>query len=244
MSLYLSRLCLNPLCAAALKLAADPYELHRKLAPTVYASGGDAVIAGDGTRRAGLLFRVDATDQGPVVLMQTSCIPRWDALQLAPRVLRDTPQHKLFQPSFYAGQRLNFRLLCQPSRRLSGQFGTKANGKRKPGPRRACRTDEQRLAWLHRKSHDNGFIVESVGLTLVNWINSKRRQTAGGQPAESYEAAQARAHSGGPERLLGAVRFDGVLVVADPNRFSQAIACGIGPGKAFGFGLLSVAPAT
>jgi len=43
------------------------------------------------------------------------------------------------------------------------------------------------------------------------------------------------------EPLLGAVRFDGVLVVTDPHKLREAVANGIGQQKAFGFGLLSLA---
>ena len=42
---------------------------------------------------------------------------------------------------------------------------------------------------------------------------------------------------------FGDVVFEGRLVVTDVERFRQALADGIGSGKAFGFGLLSVAPA-
>lgn len=46
------------------------------------------------------------------------------------------------------------------------------------------------------------------------------------------------------ERLgwLTAVQFDGVLVVTDPDKLREAVRNGIGPQKAFGFGLLSLAP--
>jgi CRISPR system Cascade subunit CasE len=37
------------------------------------------------------------------------------------------------------------------------------------------------------------------------------------------------------------VDFDGVLRVTDPALFTQSLAAGIGAGKAWGFGLLSVA---
>jgi CRISPR system Cascade subunit CasE len=40
-----------------------------------------------------------------------------------------------------------------------------------------------------------------------------------------------------------AVRFEGVLAVTDPEVFRATVAAGIGSGKAFGFGLLSVGPA-
>ena len=41
---------------------------------------------------------------------------------------------------------------------------------------------------------------------------------------------------------LRSARFDGILEVTDPAAFAATIAAGIGPAKAFGFGLLSVAP--
>ena len=39
-----------------------------------------------------------------------------------------------------------------------------------------------------------------------------------------------------------AVRFDGLLRVTDAGDFRETLICGIGPGKAYGFGLLSIAP--
>ena len=49
----------------------------------------------------------------------------------------------------------------------------------------------------------------------------------------------------GPERQVVSVfsvLFEGILEVADHERFCQVIRHGIGPAKALGFGLLSVAP--
>ena len=40
-----------------------------------------------------------------------------------------------------------------------------------------------------------------------------------------------------------AVLFDGLLEVTDADAFRNTLAAGVGPGKGFGFGLLSVAPA-
>jgi CRISPR system Cascade subunit CasE len=37
------------------------------------------------------------------------------------------------------------------------------------------------------------------------------------------------------------VDFEGILEVTDPEEFAAAVTAGIGPAKAFGFGLLSVA---
>jgi CRISPR system Cascade subunit CasE len=39
------------------------------------------------------------------------------------------------------------------------------------------------------------------------------------------------------------VTFQGRLRIIDRQRFLQALAQGVGPGKAYGFGLFSIAPA-
>jgi CRISPR system Cascade subunit CasE len=242
MNLYLSRLCLNPLFAPALKLAADPYELHRKLLDTL-SCRKEKPPTGEQPKTADLLFRVDATDTGPVVLLQTAMEPDWEALELAPRALRCPSQTKKYSLTFAKGQRLAFRLLCQPAMRKSGQFGLKPNGKRMPGPRRACRDDQQRLQWLRRKANDGGFDIETVGYTFVDWGNTKPLQAKGGSPTETHEQAKRRAFGSGVHQRLGGVRFDGILVVTDPDKLRHAVRNGIGPQKAFGFGLLSLAPA-
>lgn len=156
--------------------------------------------------------------------------------------MRRPPETKPYAPQLRTGQTLSFRLLCQPSMRKSGQFGLKANGKRKPGPRRTCATDEQRFAWLKRKSQESGFVVEFVGVTLLEWRNTKPIQLQRGVVAETHEQARQRAFN--PAHRLMAVRFDGSLVVVDPDKLLAALHRGIGPAKAFGFGLLSIAPAS
>jgi CRISPR system Cascade subunit CasE len=217
MSLYLSRISLNPLHAPAIKLAADPEALHKKL----YA----LLATGTGAEERHCLFRVEATEAGPNVLLQTVAEPEWDALELAARSLRQPPETKAYDPTFVQGQRLSFRLLAKPSIRKAGEFGLKANGKRKPGPRITCRDDEERLEWLRWKGNDSGFTVESVGLTILS------------VPAVKSDVGP-RAKGGS----FTAVQFDGVLVVTDPDKLREAVRNGIGPQKAYGFGLLSLAP--
>lgn len=217
MSLYISRLALNPLFGPAIKLAASPEELHAKLYALVPTPG-------HGTSRS-LLFRVDVSDNGPVVLLQSSAEPDWAALEVAPRTLLEPPATKEFDPTFRLGQRMGFRLLARPSTRKSGDYGLKKSGKRQPGPRVDCRDDEQRLEWLRRKSGQHGFQVEAVGLTMVS------------MPA--VKSDRAPREKGGS---FTAVQFDGVLVVTDPEKLREAVCNGIGPQKAYGFGLLSLAP--
>jgi CRISPR system Cascade subunit CasE len=42
---------------------------------------------------------------------------------------------------------------------------------------------------------------------------------------------------------FGSVLFEGVLEITDAERFQKTLEAGIGSGKAYGFGLLSIAPA-
>jgi CRISPR system Cascade subunit CasE len=46
----------------------------------------------------------------------------------------------------------------------------------------------------------------------------------------------------GMGQRLRSVRYEGVLEVTNPNGFQKVLTSGIGPAKAFGFGLLSIAP--
>jgi CRISPR system Cascade subunit CasE len=46
----------------------------------------------------------------------------------------------------------------------------------------------------------------------------------------------------GQPGLHSAVEFDGVLTVTDPAEFHRTFTLGIGSAKAFGFGLLVIAP--
>lgn len=231
MSLYLSRIRLNPLHAPAVKLAANPVVLHAKILATLPCGPREKPKASNQPKTADVLFRVDVTDDGPEVLIQSAQRPDWTALEIAPRSLRtvdsldENPETKEYEPRFAPGQRLAFRLLTRPSMRKSGDFGLKPTGKRKPWPRLDCRDDEARIRWLRRKGGTHGFSLESVGLTVFTFPAIKSQLS----PQEK----------GGS---FAAVRFDGVLVVTDPDKLKEAVRNGIGPQKAFGFGLLSLAP--
>jgi CRISPR system Cascade subunit CasE len=225
MSLYLSRLCLNPLFGRSLQLAADAEGLHKRLLATVVCHGKTKPKVGNQEKTADMLFRVDASDSGPVVLIQSLSEPDWDALELAPRALSQPAETKKYEPAFFSGQRLSFRLRCRPSKRLPRDPNAEDSSSRRTGPRRDCRDDDARIAWLNRKGAANGFIVESVGLTLFS-LDSIKSDKASREPGGSFTAVQ----------------FDGVLVVTDPDLVFSAVQSGIGQQKAFGFGLLSLAP--
>lgn len=174
-----------------------------------------------GTRRdeAAMLFRVDVDRASgvPTVLVQSQAEPDWTVLTShAAYLLPDTPANpalKPFTPHFATGQILQFRLRANPT--------VKRDGKRLG----RYGEDEQR-EWLERK-------LTAAGCGLLTSQIVKE------------DLIEASKHEGGQrvKMPLLAVRFDGVLQVADPSLLQQAVQQGFGSAKAFGFGLLSLAPA-
>jgi len=240
--MFLSRLILNPLHRDTARLLRSPYDVHVMLCNLFPEP-----------ERERLLFRIEEGPHGePTVLFQSQHHePEWGELRLAPNSIRQAESERLQivlgdtvvdegvrkSVRLLLGQRLGFRLLCRPSIRQSGDFGLKSNGKRRPGQRVTKLTDEEKLDWLKRKGHEHGFNVEAVGLTYCGWWDSKDPQARKGSEPLTNEAKE-RFRS----IKIGAVRFEGTLVVTAPDRLREAVRNGIGQQKAYGFGLLSLAP--
>jgi CRISPR system Cascade subunit CasE len=116
--------------------------------------------------------------------------------------------------------RFVFRLQANTTKKIltkSLSDGTKQNGKRVP-----VRGDEERLKWLSRRAAQGGFRVEAVRISEVHLVGDRAKD-------DSLSFA-------------GAI-FDGALSVTDAAAFRAALETGIGPAKAFGFGLLSLSRA-
>ena len=173
----------------------------------------------------GFLYRLDPLPGGKaLILVQSALKPDWDyAFHNAPF----QPYREVcpFSPAVPPGEVLRFRLDANPTKRLR-ETSRHANGeviyerwvgKRVPVP--ADKLEE----WLARHAEREGFQLRKV-LNLTTgyvYFNSARERGRGQQ--------------------LRAVRYEGVLEVTDTERFNNCRIRGIGPAKAFGFGLLSLA---
>lgn len=167
-------------------------------------------------RAARILFRYDEEPSGTGCLAVQS-LSRPDYSRFEAKLSQDGCKvlgpTAIDTPRFSENEVLLFRLLARPTKRV-------ATGPDK-GKRRSLRTEDEQLGWLRRKGEENGFRVDQVQPTDVAWLDSK--------PS-----------SGGGNRKLRAVRFDGILTVLDPQLMAGAIAYGVGAQKGYGFGLLSV----
>jgi CRISPR system Cascade subunit CasE len=234
---YLSRLILDPRSRGVRRDLADCQNLHR----TVLSAYPQ--VEGDARERFGVLYRLEppARDTGRVVLLvQSHESPDWTKLPSSYLVDmgEDTsnPATKSLDAAYGAlepGMALRFRLRANPTKKIDTKSGP--GGERRNGRRVALRGDEARLAWLARKAANHGFRVVSV--------RGRPDVPAAIAGADQREIGWQRGQDGKVARLtFDAVVFDGSLVVTDAERFRSALEEGIGPAKAYGFGLLSIGP--
>jgi CRISPR system Cascade subunit CasE len=229
--MFLSKLVLNSRDRHARRDLASPYEMHRSL--------WRAFPDNDPGR---VMFRVDPDQAGAprVVLVQSNLQPEWKRLdELGQAYLLARPELKEFQPSFAPGQRLRFRLRANPTKKVGG--ATKEErlaGKKDHGQRLALLREEDQVAWLLHKGKQGGFSIPGA------WEETDRRKVPNFRVdviPEGWVRCGKDGHTDG--RFYG-VRFEGMLEVTDPECFLKTLGDGIGPAKGFGFGLLSLAPAT
>lgn len=147
----------------------------------------------------------------PVVLVQSALAPDWSFLSSAPGYLQ--PAGDPPSKTFEPQDLIQTGARCR--------FRLTANPTvTREGKRYGLVGENAQLAWLHRQGERLGFSVE-LGLVSGSLTVHGRK-------------------SGGRVSLLQVV-FDGVLQVRDGAALSQAVTAGIGHGKAFGCGLLSLA---
>ena len=233
--MYLTRLWVDPRSRAARRDLADCYQLHR----TVMAAFPDA--SGDAARASlGVLYRVEDGGDRITLYVQSDVAPNWDHLPsgyLVEEWFGDgNPATRPLDDAWGGltdGTTLRFRLLANPTRKVDTR--SDANGGRRNGRRVPLGSDADRLAWLARHGGAGGF---ALAMTSAD-ASVPDVSTSVGQPTSGKSAAA----SGKAERRVTfvPVLFDGRLRVEDAEAFRDTLRRGIGPGKAFGFGLLSVA---
>lgn len=247
--LYLSRLLLNPRSRQVMSEIAHPYEMHRTLM-RAFPKREDQAEA-KAREKYGVLFRVETDDKSRLVkvYVQSLAEPDWSFLDGLNDYLCDSTEalayeHKDIWPAWQklqSGQILSFRLRANPTKRIAKE-GDPLKGKRV----QLQREDDQ-IAWLLRKGremgtdmpggfdllmkkvkdgHGNEFLVPRVHVISEGKYTGRKKDAAIERSTTHFAA-----------------HFEGLLQVTDADAFLQTLIRGIGSGKAFGFGLLSIAPA-
>ena len=188
----------------------------------------------------GFLFRIEP-DRPARVLVQSLLKPDWDyAFQNARHLITAPPLVREFDPVFHSGQSYRFRLVMLMVKRRSDRTrktGTQTGPAEVPircflpedpigaPPKR----DPNCTAWRERLAAaavQHGFTVDTDPKKLrVQPINNLRMKATDRENAATYNAAA----------------FDGLLTCSEPELLRGAVINGVGRGKAFGMGLLSLA---
>jgi CRISPR system Cascade subunit CasE len=225
--LFLSRLFLNPHNRDVRRDLADCHNLHRTIMNAFPQADGSAA-----RDEFGVLFRVESQRDGKVILLvQSQVEPDWS--RLLGGYLLEAGGNPACKPvsSHYAGletgQRLLFRLLANPTKRVSAK-NTEEDARWR-GKRIELRSEEDQIAWLRRKGDAAGFrlLAARVNRAVPNVQTTPRPKTSGWREKSRLS--------------FGSALFNGELEISDAERFRQALSDGVGSGKAYGFGLLSIA---
>ena len=230
--MYLARGVLNPVSRDVQRDLADPGNLHR----TIMKVFPDH-LGVDPRKMLNVLHRVDEDRLRREFVLFVQCAVRPDFSRL-PSDYFASPTDDLdfalagdfgnprMRPvadewlAVRAGLRFAFRLRANTTKKIDTKTG--ADGVRRHGRRVPVRGDEARMAWLARHAEAAGFAIDDGNVRITEVA------AAGGRGVKSVTVAGAQ--------------FDGILVVRDADLFRAALESGIGPAKAYGFGLLSIAP--
>jgi CRISPR system Cascade subunit CasE len=239
MPLYLSRLVLDARERAARRDVANPYALHQTLA-RVFAEHPDAPPAR-------FLWRLEPGGlfDPPTVLIQSSAVGDWS--RLLSRYGR--AESKPYDPTglLQTGRELRFRLYANPTRALKAE-GEPARRGRRVG----IHDDDEALSWLDAQGRmRGGFTLCRLARATARsggefWIGADCGAQTDAAPPFDVQVRRTRWRFCKPGRADGltfdVAQYEGRLSVTDPARLLRLIEQGIGRGKAFGLGLLSVAP--
>ena len=210
----LTRIRLNRRSAAVRRDIANTDHMHK----TVMRLAPDD-LGTNPRQKARLLFRLEhATNRTPPTLLVQSHQPP-DLTRLSRKY--GTAETRDLAPMLNAltpGLRVRYRITANAT---ASRLDPKD---RYPGSKKRGTViplyGKQALAWWQRRAENAGLALMTTDLTPI-----RRRRT----------------QAPGPLHTL--TRFDGIATIAEPHQLHHALLTGIGRGKSYGAGLLSLAPA-
>lgn len=246
---FLSQIRINPFRGKGQLLLSNPRAMR------------GAVLGGlpDRPTDQRVLWRIDTdNERRPRLLVLTATKPDWSHLVEQagwPDADGDHAVVRDYAPLLLhiaAGREFAFRLTANPvqntmtpKKRTARQHELPSHGERARGFRLGHRTAEHQLAWFLGRTGRWGFEVPEVNFdepapglataTSDSRVHRNVRITA--RVRRSFTKGQSTAPV-----VLDAVTFEGTLRVSDPAILTDKLLTGIGPSKAYGCGLLTLAP--
>ncbi|MDR1634692.1 MAG: type I-E CRISPR-associated protein Cas6/Cse3/CasE [Bifidobacteriaceae bacterium] len=230
--MFLTRFAMNRQRRGARELLASPFKMHAAIESGFPPAAGPAVAQSPGR----VLWRIDPTERATLLYVSSPTPPDfshlvdqagWPASGQSWETRDLTPLLDLLEK----GQIWRFRLTANPTRRVledkAKKLGADGEGRNVVGKRMAHLTAQQQQDWLLSKTQGLGFSIPDDDGEPQLMVTSRARLR--------FE------HGKGRPVTLTAVGYEGVLAVDDPQALRQALIGGIGAGKAFGCGLMTLA---
>lgn len=237
--MYLTRAYINPRRQGALKLLGNPRALHA----LIMGCFPDQPPTPPGEKVPRVLWRLDGDDPHRPILWTVSPT-RPDYTQLIEDAGWPAAQSPQWQTKPYAplldrltaGQRYAFRLTASPT------YREPSPARNQRGQRRAHTTARHQLRWLIDKAPRYGFTIAPAGgpgdlgpdgePPLQLQLHHRGKTTFGKHD-----------HQDRPIRVaLTTATYEGALDVTDPHALRTLLTTGIGQSRAYGCGLLTLAP--
>ena len=177
------------------------------------------LFPGQDDKARSFLFRVEQQQAGvgASILMQSEIAPSAGNEQVNLLATRELPL------TLIKNQRLRFLLVANPVKTIKDQQQRKNQKGVIKSNRVPLIKEEERQNWLERK--------------LQSWAQLDSLIIRPCPPLYFYKKDPQKGYSG----KIVPIAFEGVLTVQEPDKFIEQVKQGIGPAKAFGCGLLSVA---
>jgi CRISPR system Cascade subunit CasE len=166
----------------------------------------------------GVLFRVEDGPQGPHVLVQSRTRPDSNALPSGYGTTATKPLTSLLE-ALRAGRPVRYRIAASAVRK-PGKTTRSLYNLKPVIPLSGAAADD----WWLRQAHQSGLTISTVHSTPLDAARGERSQ-------DKHRICHAR------------TRFDGTATINDPALLQRRLMEGIGRGKAYGCGLLTLAPA-
>lgn len=219
--MYLTRMRLNPRRRQTIRFRNDAQAMH--------AAVESAFPPRPEAERN--LWRLDGSREEPSLLILSKRVPSLEHLQeqagWETERTWDTRPYDPLLNRIRVGQQYAFRLTANPTGIITGE-----NGKKK---RRAHVSAKYQLEWLISKE-------EHIGARFYPADTATGSDVSFG-PVVVHRETQ-RSRRGGSEVTIVRATFQGVLEVTSADTLRAALVNGVGRAKAYGCGLLTLAPVT
>ncbi|OQR59299.1 type I-E CRISPR-associated protein Cas6/Cse3/CasE [Streptomyces maremycinicus] len=226
MTLWLTRLTpatTSPLARRELG-AAGQTSLHRRVM-SLFPDG----VPDQARTHFGVLFRIEDTTRGSHLLIQSNQPPDPDKLPHGYGTLTTRPLDHLLT-ALLPGRTVRYRCAASPVRK-PGASTRSLYSLPAVVPLNGAAADE----WWQRQADKAGLKALTLHSQPADAVHDRQQPSAAGPENKgSGTRNRVRHHR---------VRFDGTATVIDPDLLRDAIRDGIGRGKAYGCGMLSIAPA-